>query len=49
MTVHQASEFLQLTRPEEVTPGLRQQIAGCWEVVANAGGAVLATEFPPCR
>ncbi|MDX3861955.1 GNAT family N-acetyltransferase [Streptomyces europaeiscabiei] len=47
MTVHQASEFLQLTRPEEVTPGLRQQIAGCWEVVANAGGAVLATEFPP--
>ncbi|MER6156493.1 GNAT family N-acetyltransferase [Streptomyces sp. NPDC001868] len=47
MTDHQVPELLQLTSPEEVTPGLRQEIAGCWEVVANAGGAVLATEFPP--
>ena len=47
MTAHQVSEFQQLTRPDEVTPGLREEIVGCWEVVANAGGAVLATEFPP--
>ncbi|MEI5522217.1 GNAT family N-acetyltransferase [Streptomyces brasiliscabiei] len=47
MTVHQLAEFLQLTSPGEVGPGLRREIADCWEVVANAGGAVLATEFPP--
>ncbi|MEU2777674.1 GNAT family N-acetyltransferase [Streptomyces sp. NPDC007162] len=47
MTVHQSSEFLQLTRPGDVTPCLRQELIDCWEAVANAGGAVLATEFPP--
>lgn len=47
MTVHQVSQFLQLTSPEEVPPSLRQEIARCWELVANAGGAVLATAFPP--
>ncbi|MBE1594734.1 hypothetical protein [Streptomyces stelliscabiei] len=47
MTVRQVSTCLQLTSPEETTPGLREQIADCWEAVANAGGAVLATEFPP--
>jgi GNAT superfamily N-acetyltransferase len=47
MTVHQVSTVLQLTSPEEVTPELRGEIADCWEVVADAGGAVLATEFPP--
>jgi GNAT superfamily N-acetyltransferase len=47
MTVHQSTEFLQLTRPGDVTPSLRRELIDCWETVANAGGAVLATEFPP--
>ncbi|MDX3733018.1 GNAT family N-acetyltransferase [Streptomyces caniscabiei] len=47
MTAHGVPEFLQLTCPDEVTGELRQEIVDCWGEVANAGGAVLATEFPP--
>lgn len=35
-----------LTSPGEVTPLLRQQLAGCWQEVANTGGAV-GFPFPP--
>jgi GNAT superfamily N-acetyltransferase len=30
----------QITRPEQVTPGLRREIIDCWILVSNAGGAV---------
>ncbi|MDT0574151.1 GNAT family N-acetyltransferase [Streptomyces sp. DSM 3412] len=46
-TVHGVPELVQLTCPGEVTGDLRQEIVACWEEVANAGGAVLAAEFPP--
>ncbi|RKT03255.1 acetyltransferase (GNAT) family protein [Streptomyces sp. 3211.6] len=39
-------ELRQLTRPEEVTPELRKELAGCWEEVVNSGGAVIAAGFP---
>ncbi|MEU3405886.1 GNAT family N-acetyltransferase [Streptomyces sp. NPDC006670] len=39
-------ELRQLTRPEEITPELREELADCWEEVVNSGGAVIAAEFP---
>jgi GNAT superfamily N-acetyltransferase len=36
----------QLTRPEQITPGLRQELIDCWILVSNAGGAV-GFPFPP--
>ncbi|MFF7390789.1 GNAT family N-acetyltransferase [Streptomyces scabiei] len=47
MTVCEVVELRQLTCPGEVGGDLRREIIDCWAEVANAGGAVLATEFPP--
>jgi GNAT superfamily N-acetyltransferase len=47
MTVQRSPRFAQFARPDDVTPNLRKELTDCWEDVANAGGAVLATEFPP--
>ena len=38
--------FIQVTDPDEVTPGLREALIDCWAEVANAGGAV-GFAFPP--
>ncbi|WDV50225.1 GNAT family N-acetyltransferase [Streptomyces coeruleorubidus] len=46
MTVPNSPEFLQITRPHEITPDLRRQLVGCWEAVINAGGAVIAPGIP---
>ncbi|MER6995218.1 GNAT family N-acetyltransferase [Streptomyces sp. NPDC000410] len=43
---HEAPEFVQITRPGEVTPDLRRQLIDCWAAVANTGGAVIARSFP---
>lgn len=47
MTLQRSPEFWQLTSPDDVPPSLRRELVDCWAGVANAGGAVLATEFPP--
>lgn len=36
----------QCTHPQQVSPGLRQQLIECWVTVTNAGGAV-GFPFPP--
>jgi GNAT superfamily N-acetyltransferase len=36
----------QLTSPDQVSPGLRQELIDCWITVSNAGGAV-GFPFPP--
>ena len=36
----------QLTGPDQVSPGLRQELIDCWITVSNAGGAV-GFPFPP--
>ncbi len=36
----------QLTSPDQVSPGLRQELIDCWITVTNAGGAV-GFPFPP--
>jgi GNAT superfamily N-acetyltransferase len=36
----------QLTSPDQVSPGLRQDLIDCWITVSNAGGAV-GFPFPP--
>jgi GNAT superfamily N-acetyltransferase len=46
MTVPDCPEFLHITRPHEVTPDLRRQLADCWAAVINAGGAVIAPGIP---
>ncbi|MEV8530529.1 GNAT family N-acetyltransferase [Streptomyces sp. NPDC051211] len=46
MTVYAAPTLLEFSRPGEVTPELREELVSCWETVANAGGAVIAAEFP---
>lgn len=46
MSAHESPELRQLTRPEEVTPELREELVDCWEAVVNSGGAVIAAEFP---
>ncbi|MCF3181099.1 MULTISPECIES: GNAT family N-acetyltransferase [unclassified Streptomyces] len=46
MNAYEPVELRQLTRPEDVRPGLREELAGCWEAVVNSGGAVIAAEFP---
>lgn len=46
MTVSDSPEFLQITRPHEITPDLRGQLVDCWTAVINAGGAVIAPGIP---
>ncbi|MEE1754615.1 GNAT family N-acetyltransferase [Streptomyces sp. SP18CS02] len=46
METSETCEILQIARPHEVTPGLGQQLTECWTTVSNAGGAVIAAEFP---
>ncbi|KJY27876.1 acetyltransferase, partial [Streptomyces katrae] len=46
MNAYEPVELRQLTRPEDVRPGLREELADCWEAVVNSGGAVIAAEFP---
>jgi GNAT superfamily N-acetyltransferase len=42
-------EFVQITRPHELTSGLRRELVDCWVAVSNAGGAVIPHGFslPP--
>jgi GNAT superfamily N-acetyltransferase len=40
------ADFIQITDPGQVTPGVRQALIDCWIEVANAGGAV-GFAFPP--
>ncbi|MEV0635952.1 GNAT family N-acetyltransferase [Streptomyces sp. NPDC050619] len=46
MTMSDSPEFLQITRPHEMTPELGRQLVDCWTAVINAGGAVIAPEIP---
>ncbi|MEU8433097.1 GNAT family N-acetyltransferase [Streptomyces sp. NPDC029216] len=46
MNAQAPPELRQSTRPEEVTPRLREELVDCWEAVVNSGGAVIAAEFP---
>lgn len=46
MTTPDSLEFLQITRPHEITPELRRQLVDCWAAVINAGGAVIAPGIP---
>lgn len=46
MNAYPPPELRQLTRPEEVTPRLREELTDCWQAVVNSGGAVIAAEFP---
>ncbi|MEV6397004.1 GNAT family N-acetyltransferase [Streptomyces sp. NPDC051907] len=43
----EALRLAQITRPQDLGPELRRQLIDCWTGVANAGGAVIAREFPP--
>ncbi|MGW8063999.1 N-acetyltransferase family protein [Streptomyces ziwulingensis] len=45
-TVH-APAFAQITRPQDVAPALRRDLADCWTAVINAGGAVVPLGCPP--
>ncbi|MCB5164549.1 GNAT family N-acetyltransferase [Streptomyces bambusae] len=46
MAVPETLRLLQVTRPRELTPGLRRELVTCWETVTNSGGAVIAARFP---
>lgn len=46
MTVPEPREFLQITRPHEITPDLRRQLVDCWTAVINGGGAVITPGIP---
>ena len=39
-------DIVQLTRPSEADPALRQELTACWIAVTNAGGAA-GFPFPP--
>ncbi|QES52744.1 GNAT family N-acetyltransferase [Streptomyces venezuelae] len=41
-----APAFRQLTRPDAMTPELREQLVDCWTAVVNTGGAVIAADLP---
>ncbi|MEU2736082.1 GNAT family N-acetyltransferase [Streptomyces sp. NPDC007095] len=47
MPAPNSPEFLQITRPGDITPDLRGQLTRCWTDVVNAGGAVIAPTIPP--
>jgi GNAT superfamily N-acetyltransferase len=40
------ADFIQISDPGQVTPGMRRALIDCWIEVANAGGAV-GFPFPP--
>jgi len=39
-------DIIQLTRPDDADPALRQELTSCWIAVTNAGGAA-GFPFPP--
>ncbi|MFI6003640.1 GNAT family N-acetyltransferase [Streptomyces sp. NPDC051366] len=46
MAIPEAHRFLQATRPDALTLGLRRQLTDCWMAVANTGGAVFESDLP---
>ncbi|MER5929046.1 GNAT family N-acetyltransferase [Streptomyces sp. NPDC002054] len=38
--------FRQITRPDGMTPEIREQLIDCWTAVVNTGGAVIAADLP---
>ncbi|MFD0352604.1 GNAT family N-acetyltransferase [Streptomyces sp. NPDC127110] len=46
MAISESLRFLQATRPDALTADQRRQLTDCWVAVANAGGAVIAADFP---
>ncbi|MFF0214292.1 GNAT family N-acetyltransferase [Streptomyces vinaceus] len=49
MTVQQAPDvpdFMQITRPRELSAELREQLVDCWARVINSGGAVIPPGLP---
>ncbi|MEU9716805.1 GNAT family N-acetyltransferase [Streptomyces sp. NPDC047976] len=46
MAIPEAPRFLQATRPDALSAGLRRQLTDCWVAVVNTGGAVIAADLP---
>ena len=46
MTIRHDLDIIQLTRPGDADPAVRQELTACWIAVTNAGGAA-GFPFPP--